>query len=243
MANFKEIVPFTYEKEGGLSRASSDTARFNPSPYSIKDPKDGVVKTGWHTNKGVTYSTFRDGASKYGYVDNAENFAKMPEEIWTKIAKKGFWDTMNLDAMKSQAIANLFFSWMWGSGYSWRKRFQAYLTTKGVDWSISDLKKIPSIIDSLVAKEGEKKIFDELIEQKRQFLISLNQPANTKGWLNRLEALKNLSYGYIGKTTKVVSAEIENVKKNPFKTGILTALILVSGYILLTQTKIIKLKR
>jgi lysozyme family protein len=243
MASFKEIVPFTYAKEGGLSRASTDTARFNPSPYAIKDPKDGIVKTGWHTNKGITYETFRNSASKYGYVNNAENFAKMPEEIWMKIAKKGFWDTMNLDAMKSQAIANFFFSWMWGSGYIWRKRFQRYLATKGITWNISDLKKIPSIIDSLVAKEGEKKIFDELIEQKRQFLISLNQPANTKGWLNRLEALKTLSYGYIGKTAKVISTEIENVKKNPLKTGILTALVLVSGYILLTQTKIIKLKR
>ena len=64
-----------------------------------------------------------------------------------------------------------------------------------------------------------------------------------EGWLKRLEELKNLSYGYIGKTTKVISTQIEDVKKNPFKTGILTALILVSGYILLTTTKIIKLKR
>ncbi len=237
MASIKEIIPFTYEKEGGLSRATTDTASRFPSPYTYNGVK------GWHTNKGVTYATFKDGASKFGYTDNADNFLTMPEDIWLKIAKQGYWDKMNLDAMKSQAIANFFFSWMWGSGYSWRNRFKKYLETKGITWNISDLKKIPSIIDGLVAKEGEKKIFDELIEQKRQFLIGLNQPTYTKGWLKRLEELKDLSYTYIGKTSKFISTEIDEVKKNPFKIGLMTALLIVSGYLLVTQTKIIKLKR
>jgi len=237
MADIKEIIPFTYEKEGGLSRATTDTASRSPSPYTYKGVK------GWHTNKGITYAVFKDGANKYGYVDNANNFLTMPEDIWLKIAKQGYWDKMNLDAMKSQAIANFFFSWMWGSGYSWRNRFKKYLETKNIEWNISNLKQIPTIINQLVEKEGEKKIFDELIEQKRQFIISLNQPANTKGWLNRLEDLKNLSYTYIGKTAKVITTSLDEVKKNPIKVALLTALIVVSGYIIVTQTKIIKLKR
>ena len=32
----------------------------------------------------------------------------MPDAIWLKIAKNGYWDTVNLDKMNSQALANLF---------------------------------------------------------------------------------------------------------------------------------------
>lgn len=240
MANFSEIVKFTKEKEGGLSRSQSDNARFNPSPYSIKDPKDGVVKTGWHTNKGITYQTFKDSASKYGYVNNAENFATMPDDIWMKIAKGNYWDAFDLDNAKSQGIANIMFSWIWG-GWS-ASMLKNYFKSRGVDWSTKNKKQVASIFNQLVDKYGEKQIIDDMIEVKKQWLLSLNQPKNEKGWLKRLEDLKNLSYTYIGKTGKVISTEIENVKKSPFKTGLLTALLLVSGYILLTQTKIIKLK-
>jgi len=234
MANFNEITKFTKVKEGGLSRATTDNASSYPSPYTYQGVK------GWHTNKGVTYRTFKDSASKYGYVDNAENFINMPDDIWMKIAKGNYWDVFDLDNSKSQGVANIMFSWIWG-GWS-PSRLQKYFKSKGIDWSTSNRKQVASIFNQLVDKYGEKQIIDELIEQKRQYLIGLNQPANQKGWLKRLDDLKNLSYTYIGKTGKVISTEIENVKKSPFKTGILTALLLVSGYIILTQTKIIKLK-
>ena len=241
MANFNEITKFTKAKEGGLSRATTDTASSYPSPYAIKDPKDWIVKKCFHTNKGVTYQTFQNFASKYGYVNNAENFATMPEEIWWKIAKGSYWDVFSLDNCKSQGIANIMFSWIWG-GWS-ASMLQDYFKSKGVSWETKNKKQVAEIFNQLVEKYGEKNIIDEMIEVKRKYLLSINQSANEKGWLKRLEELKNLSYGYIGKTTKVISTQIEDVKKNPFKTGILTALIIVSGYILLTTTKIIKLKR
>jgi len=224
MADISSIIGLTKVEEGGLSRAKTDTASSYPSPYV----HNGV--TGWHTNRGVTYRTFESLAPKLGYVNNAANFINMPDSIWLKIAKNGYWDVVNLDAMKSQAIANLFFSWQWGAGYGWRNRIKRYLATKNINWSISNLKGLPAIINGLVEKEGEKKILDELIEQYKQFYISLNQPANIKGWLNRAERLKDYAYTLLGKG-------IEEVKKKPLISILITAATVISVYALITTLK------
>jgi hypothetical protein len=224
MADIKYITGFTEKWEGGLSRATTDTASKNPSPYTYKG------QTGWHTNKGVTYSAFKSLAPRLGYKDTAENFLNMPQDIWLKIAKVGYWDIINLDAVKSQAIANLMFSWQWGSGYSWRNRVQRYLVSKGINWSISDLKGLPNKLNELSDKQGEKKTFDELIEQKKQFLVSLNQPANERGWLRRLEDLKNNGYTFLGKSVEVI-------KKNLVPTILITTALLVGSYILYKTLK------
>lgn len=233
MADIKYIIPFTYKWEGGLSRAKTDTASKSPSPYAIKDPKDGVVKTGWHTNKGITYDAFKAGAKKYNYVDNKENFEKMPADIWLKIAKGSYWDVINLDAVKSQVIANTMFNWMWGSYLGWRSGFKKWLKdTKGIDWNISDLKSIPTILNNLTDKYGEKKILDELIAERARFFKSLNQPSNLKGWMNRLNDFQKFSYGLLESGIEATKKGIEEVKKKPLETMIITALVITSAYIL-----------
>lgn len=188
MADISSIIELTKKEEGGLSRATTDTASKNPSPYEYNGKK------GWHTNRGVTYTAFKSLSKKLGYTDNRENFINMPDAIWLKIAKNGYWDIINLDAMQSQAIANLFFNWQWAAGYGWRNRIKRYLATKKIVWDTNKLKELPILFNELVKKEGEKKILDELIEQLKEFYISLNQPANTKGWLNRTERLKEHAY-------------------------------------------------
>jgi flagellum-specific peptidoglycan hydrolase FlgJ len=55
--------------------------------------------------------------------------------------------------------------------------------------------------------------------------------------------ISDMASKYVEKSVKFVKGSIEDVKKNPFKVGIITALLMVSGYLLVTQTKIIKLKR
>lgn len=224
MADIKYIIPFTYKWEGGLSRATTDKASANPSPYVYKG------QTGWHTNKGVTYTAFKSLAPKLGYKDTSQNFLTMPEDIWLKIAKNGYWDIINLDNLKSQALANLMFSWQWGSGYAWRNRVKNYLLSKGISWNIGDLKGLSDKLNQLVSKQGEKQTFDDLIEQKKQFLLSLNQPANEKGWLRRLEDLKSYSYGLLGKS-------IEVVKRNIIPTILITAALAFGGYILINKLK------
>lgn len=258
MADIKYIIPFTYKWEGGLSRDPNDNAAKNPaniSPYTI----DG--KTGWHTNKGVTYSVFKSGASKYGYQDTLENFKNMPHDIWLKIAKAGYWDTLKLDSLKSQAVANMMFSWCWGSGYAWIPRVSAYLKTKGINWTggsyvggrlklASDFGQISNKLNELIDKQGEKQTFDDLAEQKKQFLLSLKGTKSnpitakapdgvyTKGWMNRLEDLKSYSYTLFGKAGETMQQATEVVKKNPITmTVILVAAILTASYFIYKATK------
>jgi hypothetical protein len=224
MASINSILGLTEIEEGGLSRATTDTASKNPSPYVYKG------KTGWHTNRGVTYATFKGLASRLGYKDTFENFILMPDDIFLKIAKNGFWDVLNLDKMNSQALANIFFSWQWGAGSGWKNRIVRYLKTKSIVWDKTDLKNFPILINKLVEKIGEKKAIDEIITQFSEFYKSLNQPVYIKGWLNRLGRLKEYSYTLIGETLKDVKegaqTAVESVKKNPIKTTLIVLLII-----------------
>jgi len=209
MARIDSIIDLTKEEEGGLSRAQTDTAKRFPSPYEYKG------KTGWHTNRGVTYEAFKSLSKKLGYIDNRENFINMPDDIWLKIAKNGYWDIINLDAMNSQAIANIFFNWIWAAGYGWRNRMKRYFATKNINWDIKKLKELPLLINEVVKKEGEKKVTDDIIEQLKQFYISLNQPANQKGWLNRTERLKKHAYKLLGSSTNVVTTPKNSAESSP----------------------------
>lgn len=207
MADIKHITSFTKGWEGGKSNDPKDTASANPSPWMWTDPKTKITAP-LHTNKGVTYAAFAAAAKEMGFANSKENFFEMSDDIWLKIAKKKYWDILKLDTVNSQAIANLMFSWIWGSGYAWRARMQRYLQGKGISWNINNFTALAASLNAL-SKNNEKKIFEELIEQKKQYLLSLKgtksnpvtekkpQGVYTDGWLNRLEDLKKTSTSFI----------------------------------------------
>ena len=219
MASIDSILPLTKIEEGGLSRATTDTASKYPSPYVYKN------QTGWHTNRGVTYRAFKDLAPKLGYTDNYQNFIQMPDSIWLKIAKNGYWNVINLDEMKSQAIANLFFSWQWGAGFGWRNRIKRWFETKNINWDKDELTELSKNINTVVSRQGEKKVLDELIEQFKEFYVSLNQPANIKGWLNRLNRLKEHAYKLLIDFS------------SPSTNLVLVTILIVGAYLLYTNSK------
>jgi len=111
MAVYTKIVSFIKAKEGGLSSTTTDTASKNPS--NCGKGSNGLP---YHTNKGVTWSTFKGLSSKLGYSASCDNFVKMPDDIWGKIYKDGYWNPMQGDRIKNQAIANTFVEMAWGSG-------------------------------------------------------------------------------------------------------------------------------
>ena len=187
MANHKDIVPFIKQAEGGLARATTDTASKNVSPCVY----DG--KKGWHTNKGIQWITFESNASRLGYSASCKNFIEMPDDIWTKIYKKSFWDAFNLDNLKSQAVANTIVSWAWGSGvggaYKSLAKFmnQKYGTNYSTSYSYSKAKALINDLTTLTEKEGDTKIFNELANWRKEFYIGTGQTANLRGWLSRLD--------------------------------------------------------
>lgn len=194
MASVSKIRPLIIKWEGGLSKNPNDSASAFPAPW----PYNGVVN-GYHTNKGVTYKTFVGLAPKLNYAVTPENFFTMPDAIWDKIFKQGYWDPWNLDLMNSQAIANLIGDMSWGSGVGGSfNSIQKYLVSKGI--SVSTKAEAVNQINKLTFSQGEKKIFEELIQWRANFFKSLSSfPTFGKGWLNRLADIEKLGLETIQK--------------------------------------------
>ena len=198
MADHRLQINFIQKWEGGLSNDPRDIGpAANPALCSY------MGQTGWHTNKGIIYSTFAANA-KLGYVASCENFFEMPDSIWLKIYKFSFWDKFLLDSYRSQAIADVVVSLAWGSGLGgaykqlakfFNANFGTQLTEKTSGYNEENVKKIRELfrIHTRLAI-AEKRVHTKLIEHMRRFYISLNKPVYIKGWLNRLKALYEFTY-------------------------------------------------
>lgn len=195
------LINYIKKAEGGLSRANTDTASKNPSPYVYK----GV--TGWHTNKGIQWLVFKELAPSAGYEVNENNFLTMPDSIWGKIFKIGYWDQLKCSEYQSQAIAAAVGDWAWASGAGGaRSALMRYLKTKGIEAKNSAA--IAGAFNILVGKDGESKVYNDLINERIRFFKALNQPANEKGWINRMEKLRELG-----------SSLLKDIGKSPGEIG------------------------
>jgi len=182
MANVQHIIPLILKQEGGLSRALTDTASAHPAPWEFNS------KTGWHTNKGVTYTTFSSLAPKLGYAITADNFFTMPEPIWVKIFKNGYWDPMHCDEIKSQAMADAIVDYAWAFGVGGAtSRIKKWLSSTYAITANSN-SEIATAINALTAKNEEDTFSKFMIHRKAAF-AALKQPANEKGWFARMDAL------------------------------------------------------
>jgi lysozyme family protein len=223
MVNYKNLVPFIKIKEGGISGTPKDSASKNPSPCG-KD-RQGFP---YHTNKGVQWATFKLLASKGGYTASCENFLKMPDDIWNRIYKVGFWDEIQGDRIQNQAIANTFVEMVWGSGIGSVSR-----GTGAVGWLNGFFKKnynqnlttITQMVDFVNKLDSEGKtpeLFEKLNVFRANKYRALNQPTFTQGWLNRLNSFYVLNKPYaLSKKEKQVSTGLG---------GVVTILLIVYLY-------------
>jgi hypothetical protein len=208
MAQYTKIITFIKSKEGGLSSATTDTASNNPSNCG-----NGSNGKPYHTNKGVTWSTFKGLSSKLGYSATCNNFLKMPDDIWGKIYKDGYWNPMQGDRVKNQAIANTFVEMAWGSGVGSNTSSRgaiAYLKnffkTK-YNKSFDNITQIVDYVNELDDNGKTPELFEKLYDFRKGLYTSFNQPSNIKGWFNRLDAFYLLNKPYaVSKTTTTTIA-------------------------------------
>jgi hypothetical protein len=211
MAVYTKIVSFIKTKEGGLSSATTDTASNSPSNCG-----KGSNGKPYHTNKGITWSTFKSLSSKLGYSATCDNFIKMPDDIWGKIYKDGFWNPMQGDRIQNQAIANTFVEMAWGSGVGSNtstKGAIAYLKNffkSKYNKSFSNITQIVDYVNELDNNGQTPELFEKLYDFRKSLYTSFNQPSNLKGWINRLDAfyLLNKPYAISTKTKTSIAVGV-----------------------------------
>ena len=178
MANYFILVPFLLKAEGGLSRDKTDTA----SKYPCPTPYQG--KTGWHTNKGITYQNWvlTFGRSK------DDRFYIMTSEDWSKITKPKYWDKWKACQIHSQKVANVLVDYVFNSGSYGIKNIQKLI---GVN---PDGVVGPKTLEA-VNKQQEKEFLTRLYNERYRFYDAIirNNPSQVKykkGWYNRVAELK-----------------------------------------------------
>lgn len=194
MANYLLIVPHIYQREGGLSKNPADNASAWPVP-------DG---SGYHTNKGITWKTFTDWASRLGYTATPALFYQMPSSIWGKIFKVGYWDGIYGDKLNSQALANMFVDGRFiGGGYKQIRAVQNFLNSQGyqltADGIIGSL-TVAAINKYATTKTREKELLDIAFNNQMAYFQSLpDWPTFKNGWTARFTSLYNDSLAFITK--------------------------------------------
>jgi hypothetical protein len=209
MAVYTKIVSFIKTKEGGLSSATTDTASNNPSNCG-----NGSNGKPYHTNKGIQWSTFKGLSSKLGYSATCDNFIKMPDDIWGKIYKDGYWNPIQGDRIQNQAIANTFVEMAWGSGVGsntssrgaigYLKNFFKSKYNKSFD----NITQIVDYVNELDDSGQTPELFEKLYDFRKSLYTSFNQPSNLKGWFNRLDAFYLLNKPYATSTKTKASIAV-----------------------------------
>lgn len=175
MANVKHIIPYLIKWEGGLSRHKSDRASINSCPTKY------LGHTGWHTNKGITYATWK---SIFG-SNNDMRFLRMKDEDFEIVLKKLYWDRWKADNIENQAVANILVDWVWASGVWGIKYPQRLLGVK--DDGIVGPKTLEAV------NKAGKSLIPKLMEARRNHFRNIgkgSQAVFLKGWLNRMNGLE-----------------------------------------------------
>lgn len=164
--------------EGGLSKNLSDSASAHFCPTAYKDGHK------YHTNKGITYSTWKHHFGK----ENDLRFYSMNDADWFEIFDKLYFKAVKGHDFKVLNIGALVSEFAWGSGViPAGKLLQKACNKMGANLLI-DGKIGPKTIETANSLNAIL-LFSNLIEVRKQFFISISTGKNAiflKGWLNRL---------------------------------------------------------
>lgn len=178
--NFDKVIAHTKKWEGGLSRDANDTASKGACPTAFKGKK------GWHTNAGITYTTWK---GKFGTGNDARFFA-MSAEDWLAFYMK-YYNAVKGDSVVSDSISFLLTQIAWGSGIGSGqagKTAQKALNRLGAKLVVDGVIGAKTI--EAINGADERKLFDLMIEERGAFFKRIakgSQATFLRGWMNRLK--------------------------------------------------------
>jgi lysozyme family protein len=168
--------------------------------------------------------------TQLGYNPTPALFYQMPQNIWLKIYKIGFWDYIKAGSLNSQAVANIYLQMAWGSGrdtainqmFNWLNQYK-----KGIVKSKTKDNIIKAINDLTKSPQNEKELFLFLWNTRMAYLKSLtNLWAKYKnGWTKRMDKIKSSGL-------ELIEVQSESVKKK-----YLLPVLLLTAIVLLTLKK------
>jgi lysozyme family protein len=223
MANYKLIIPHVKKNEGGLADTLKDTnPAKNPSP--IKNPKTGLY---YHTNKGIIWGTWVAWSKKKGIPVDAQRWLRMSDADWEDVMKTLFWDSIDADKINSQAIAEILFEAVWGSGNA--KSLIIYLQTylRNAGYNIS--------VDGVMGKETYTALNDFTKNAKKHAQLIKDLTAKRLSQLQSMSSWSWAGKAWTRRLYEIQDAGLKYITENPVKTGggiILLALLGTGVYYL-----------
>ena len=217
MANYKLIIPHVKKNEGGLADTLKDTnPAKNPSP--IKNPKTGLY---YHTNKGIIWSTWVAWSKKKGIPVDAQRWYRMSDADWEDVMKTLFWDSIDGDKINSQAIAEILFEAVWGSGNA--KSLIIYLQTylRNAGYNIS--------VDGVMGKQTYTALNEFTKNDKKHAQLIKDLTAKR---LTQLQSYSSWSWAgkaWTRRLYEIQEAGLKYITENPIKTGGAAVGILLLG--------------
>ncbi len=205
MAKFEPIWKGTKGFEGGYQALANDSANYCPGKG-----KPGSQLIG--TNFGVSAIALAD---YFHRCPSVKEVKEMTPELAYKIAKTEFWDDIQGDKIKSQAVAHLIFDSKYGSGsYGPLQAKQTINKILGAG-TVPETKteKLTDKEISLINSIPEKTFFKIMSDIRIKFFKGMTYE---KGYLNRMETLtsmyeaalkntKRFTVDNIGKITLVIA--------------------------------------
>lgn len=208
MADHRLIVEINQKWEGGASADPNDKGlRYGHSGVLGKDGGDKRHPNNYiHTNKGVLWGTYVSYCKQKGKTPSAKEFIDMNQSLWLDIFKTLFWDKINGDNIKSQAIAEILVEAIWvGGADGMIKTLQRFLNENGASPILS--------VDGGVGKAtytALNKYANTKAKEMKIVELLTNQRLN---WYKGLSDFYRYGKGWTDRVNEVYARAVELVKK------------------------------
>ncbi len=224
--DYRVMIPYLKKWEAGLSSSKTDDASNQPANQDApKDAAGNII----HTSAGVQWAVFKQLAPTLGYTVSPALFFAMsvgtafqnvankqpPQALWQQaismqaegsrvwglIFKRGYWDLVRADEYKSQAFANEYVDFTWGSGAKWSTWVLQEVLNKHFGKSLAVDGSFGPKTFAAIQSVDQLKLQKLYAEARKHFLEVRIDPKiradNLTGWLNRLKDFTLLNAPYL----------------------------------------------